>query len=48
MLVSRYHGAMWAAVTDTPLVFTNLYLLHFHKFLRSLYYKKLAKEAKKA
>lgn len=44
----RYHGAMWAAVTDTPLYFTNLYLLEFHKFLRSLYYRKLAKEAAKA
>lgn len=43
-----YHGGMWAAVTDTPLYFTNLYLLEFHKFLRSLYYRKVAKEAAKA
>lgn len=42
-----YHGAMWAAVTDTPLFLTNLYLLKFHIFLRQLYLRKLAKEQKK-
>ena len=40
-----YHGAMWAAVTDTPLAVTNAYLLKFHEWLRSRYYKKVEREA---
>ena len=40
-----YHGAMWAAVTDTPLAVTNAYLLKFHEWLRARYYKKVEREA---
>lgn len=40
-----YHGAMWAAVTDTPLWVTNAYLLKFHEWLRARYYKKVEREA---